>query len=100
MDRPGNKEIQYLLHANYASNFDRYDEWHAYFRTHQPPTLVMWGEGDFVFGVPGAQAYRKDLKTIEMHVLPGAGHFALETNAAEIAALIDAFLTGAVVKNH
>jgi hypothetical protein len=32
MDRPGNKAIQYELHANYASNFDRYPEWQAYFR--------------------------------------------------------------------
>jgi pimeloyl-ACP methyl ester carboxylesterase len=51
MDRPGNKDIQYALHADYASNFDRYEEWHAYFRKYQPPTLVVWGEGDFVFGV-------------------------------------------------
>jgi pimeloyl-ACP methyl ester carboxylesterase len=38
--------------------------------------------------------------TIEMHVLPGAGHFALETNVAEIAALIDAFLAKTGVKNY
>jgi pimeloyl-ACP methyl ester carboxylesterase len=92
MDRPGNKEIQYLLHANYASNFDRYDEWHAYFRKFQPPALVMWGKGDFVFGVPGAEAYRQDLKTIESHILDAAGHFALETHGREIAAYIREFL--------
>jgi pimeloyl-ACP methyl ester carboxylesterase len=91
MDRAGNKEIQYELHANYASNFDRYDEWQAYFRTSQPPTLVMWGKGDFVFGLPGAQAYKRDLKTIELHVL-NAGHFALETSAREIANYIRGFL--------
>jgi pimeloyl-ACP methyl ester carboxylesterase len=85
MDRPGNKDIQYALHSNYASNFDRYEEWHAYFRRCQPPALVLWGEGDFVFGVPGAEAYRKDLTTIEVHILRGAGHFALETHAREIA---------------
>jgi pimeloyl-ACP methyl ester carboxylesterase len=92
MDRPGNKEIQYLLHANYASNFDRYDEWHAYFRKFQPPALVLWGKGDFVFGVPGAEAYRQDLKTIESHILDAAGHFALETHGREIAAYIREFL--------
>jgi pimeloyl-ACP methyl ester carboxylesterase len=91
MDRPGNKDIQYALHANYASNFDRYDEWHAYFRRYQPPTLVVWGKGDFVFGVPGAEAYKKDLKTIEIHML-NAGHFALETNAPEIAGYMRSFL--------
>jgi pimeloyl-ACP methyl ester carboxylesterase len=80
------------LHANYASNFDRYEEWHDYFRRYQPPTLVVWGEGDFVFGVPGAKAYQRDLRTIETHVLPGAAHFALETHATEIAEHIRRFL--------
>jgi pimeloyl-ACP methyl ester carboxylesterase len=91
MDRPGNKEIQYALHANYATNFDRYEEWHAYFRKNQPPTLVMWGKGDFVFGVPGAEAYRRDLKTIELHIMNDAAHFALETNVQEIAGYIRHF---------
>jgi len=91
MDRPGNKDIQYALQANYGSNVERYDEWHAYFRQHQPPTLVLWGKGDFVFAEPGAQAYRKDLPKAEIHVL-NAGHFALETKASEIGALIHTFL--------
>jgi pimeloyl-ACP methyl ester carboxylesterase len=95
MDRPGNKEIQYELHANYASNFEKYDEWHAYFRAYQPPTLVVWGAGDFVFGVAGAEAYKKDLKTIEFHII-NAGHFALETRSAEIAAYIRGFLAGQI----
>jgi len=91
MERPGNKDIQYALQANYGSNVDRYDEWHAYFRQHQPPTLVVWGKGDFVFAEPGAHAYRRDLPKAEVHIL-NAGHFALETKASEIGALIQAFL--------
>jgi pimeloyl-ACP methyl ester carboxylesterase len=92
MDRPGNKAIQYALHANYAANFDRYEEWHAYFRRYQPPTLIVWGRGDFVFGVPGAEAYKRDLPRAELHILEGAAHFALETHSAEIAAYMRAFL--------
>ena len=38
----------------------------------------------------GAEAYRKDLKLVEFHML-NAGHFALETNAAEIAGYIREF---------
>jgi pimeloyl-ACP methyl ester carboxylesterase len=91
MDRPGNKAIQYELHANYASNFDRYDEWHAYFRKYQPPALVVWGKHDFVFGVPGAKAYEKDLENIELHLLDAA-HFALESNGLEIADHMRRFL--------
>ena len=90
MDRPGDKEIQFAMHANYGSNIDHYDEWHEYFRKFQPPTLITWGKGDFVFLPAGAAAYRKDLKHVELHML-NAGHFALETNAAEIAGYIREF---------
>ncbi|MGO8993473.1 MAG: alpha/beta fold hydrolase [Polyangiaceae bacterium] len=91
MDRPGNKEIQLALHSNYGSNVERYGEWQAYFRQHQPPTLVVWGKGDFVFSEAGARAYARDLKTLETHILD-AGHFALETHSLEIAQYIRAFL--------
>jgi pimeloyl-ACP methyl ester carboxylesterase len=91
MDRPGNKEIQFALHANYGSNPELYDRWHDYFRSARPPTLVVWGKGDFVFAREGALAYRNDLPDAEIHLLD-AGHFALETNAAEIAGYIRDFL--------
>jgi pimeloyl-ACP methyl ester carboxylesterase len=76
MDRPGNKDIQYALHADYANNFTHYPEWQAYLRTSQPPTLIVWGRGDFVFGVPGALAYAKDLKHPETHILDDAPRIA------------------------
>jgi len=91
MDRPGNKEIQFALHSNYGSNVECYDEWHAYFRAYLPRTLIVWGEGDPVFAPAGAYAYRNDLPAAELHMLD-AGHFALETNAGEIAAYIRAFV--------
>jgi len=91
MDRPGNKDIQYALHVNYGSNLERYSEWHAYFRRHQPPTLVVWGANDPVFASAGATAYRKDLKAVEIHMLD-TGHFALETHANVIAQYMRDFL--------
>jgi pimeloyl-ACP methyl ester carboxylesterase len=90
MDRPGNKAIQLEMHANYGSNIERYEEWHTYFRDHQPPALVAWGRGDRVFASEGAAAYGKDLKSAEIHLLD-AGHFALETHAQTIAELIREF---------
>ena len=90
MDRPGDKEIQFALHADYGSNVERYNEWHAYFRRFQPATLIVWGKNDFVFIPAGAEAYRKDLKHVELHFL-NAGHFALETNATDIAGYIRDF---------
>jgi pimeloyl-ACP methyl ester carboxylesterase len=39
IERPGNRAIQFALQANYGSNVERYEEWHAYFRHYQPATL-------------------------------------------------------------
>ena len=76
LDRPGSDRIQLELQADYVTNLARYPEWHAYFAKHQPPTLVVWGRGDPIFTVAGAEAYAKDLRTIETHFLD-TGHFAL-----------------------
>lgn len=95
LDRPGNKLIQLDLQANYHTNLSQYDTWHAYFRKHQPPTLVVWGEGDPLFGVEGAKAYKRDLNDIEVHLL-NTGHFALEEDAEIIAGHIQRFLKAKV----
>lgn len=42
LDRPGNDAIQLNLLHNYQSNLARYDEWHEFFRSKQPKTLVLW----------------------------------------------------------
>lgn len=91
LDRPGNKDIQFALHANYGSNVERYDEWHSYFRTFLPPMLVVWGKGDPIFAEAGARAYRRDLPDAEIHLLD-TGHFALETHSPEISRYMRAFL--------
>jgi pimeloyl-ACP methyl ester carboxylesterase len=92
LDRKGNSDIQLALFRSYASNLALYDKWHAYFRKYQPPTLIIWGRNDKIFIAPGADAYKKDLTTPEMHLLNG-GHFLLEEYHAEAARLIDRFLT-------
>ena len=91
LDRPGNAEIQLQLFWDYQFNPNLYPEFHEYFRTRQPPTLITWGKHDEIFGCPGAEAYRRDLPNAEIHLLD-AGHFALETHGEEIAQLIRAFL--------
>ena len=87
LDRPGSAERQMALFMDYRNNVPLYDAWHAYFRDHQPKTLVAWGKGDPFFGVPGAQAYGKDLKDVTVELLD-AGHFALEECADDVAVLI------------
>ena len=90
-DRPGNKAIQLQLFYDYGSNPPLYPEWQAYFRRHQPPTLVVWGKNDQIFPAAGAHPYQRDLRNIEIHLLD-TGHFALEEDGDVIADLIRRFL--------
>ena len=84
LDRPGNEAIQLKLFVNYQTNVALYDAWHAYFRQHQPKTLVVWGKGDPLFTVAGAEAYKKDLKNVKVRFYNGS-HFVLEEQADDIA---------------
>lgn len=92
LDRPGNDEIQLALFRNYATNLGLYDQWHAFLRERQPSTLIIWGKNDKLFIAPGAEAFRKDLKQVEIHLLNG-GHFLLEEHHAEAAQLIDGWMS-------
>jgi pimeloyl-ACP methyl ester carboxylesterase len=89
--RPGNDEIQLDLFGDYASNIARYPTFQAYFRTRRPPTLAVWGRHDPFFLPAGAAAFAGDNPDAEIHLFD-TGHFALETHATEIAAVIRAFL--------
>lgn len=91
LDRPGNQEIQLALLYSYGSNPPLYPKWQEYFRTYQPPTLIVWGKNDGIFPAAGAYPYQRDLKTVDFHLFD-TGHFALEEDGAEIAALIRGFL--------
>jgi pimeloyl-ACP methyl ester carboxylesterase len=91
LDRKGNDEIQLDLLLSYGSNPPLYPSWQAYFRKHQPPMLIAWGKNDQIFPADGAEPYKRDLKTLEYHLLD-AGHFALETDGDQIAKLMREFL--------
>lgn len=91
MARPGAEEIQLDLIRDYRNNVALYPDFQAYFRRHQPPVLAAWGRHDPAFIPVGAEAYKRDNPVAEVHFLD-AGHFALETHAREIAALIIDFL--------
>ena len=91
LDRPGNHAIQLALLYSYGSNPGRYPAWQAYFRTHQPPVLITWGQNDKIFPAEGAHPYLRDLPQAELHLLD-TGHFALEEEGAQIAALMRDFL--------
>jgi pimeloyl-ACP methyl ester carboxylesterase len=91
LTREGNPSIQLALFHSYGSNPPLYPEWQEYFRTHQPPTLVVWGEHDYIFPADGAYPYQRDLENIEIHML-NTGHFALEEDGEVIAEHIRSFM--------
>jgi len=91
MSRPGMDDIQLDLVLDYRTNDASYPAWQAYFREHQPPLLAVWGDQDPFFLPAGAKAYKRDLPDAEVHLLH-TGHFALETNAPDIADYIRDFL--------
>lgn len=91
LDRPGIDEIMLDLFYDYRTNAALYPQFQAFFRAHQPPTLIVWGKNDVIFPADGARAYLKDLPRAELHLLD-SGHFALEDKGADIAALMRDFL--------
>ncbi len=96
LDRPDNAAAQLELFYNYRANLELYPQWHDYFRTHQPPTLIVWGKHDPFFGPEGAHAFQRDLKNAEVHLLD-TGHFALDEEGEVIAAHIRRFLPVALL---
>ena len=91
MNRPGAHEIQLDLFRDYRSNVALYPAFQAYFRTHRPPFLAVWGKNDPFFLPPGAEAFKRDLPQAVVRFFD-TGHFALETHADEIAKAIAEFL--------
>jgi pimeloyl-ACP methyl ester carboxylesterase len=91
VNRPGNKDIQLDLLLDYQTNLSLYPKWQNYFRTSQPPMLIVWGKNDVCFPAPGAEAYKRDIKDLDFHLLD-TGHFALEDSENEIADLMLKFL--------
>lgn len=89
--RPGNDEIQLDLFGDYQSNVALYPTFQKYIRDNRPPLLAVWGKNDPFFLPAGAEAYRRDQPKAEIHLLD-AGHFALESQGPEIAAIVLDFL--------
>jgi pimeloyl-ACP methyl ester carboxylesterase len=90
LNQPGQADIQSDLFYDYRTNVEAYPKWQAWMREKQPRLLVIWGKHDLSFDPSEPEAYRRDVPNAEVHVLD-AGHFALDTAADEIAALVRAF---------
>jgi len=60
-------------------------------RENQPRLLVIWGKYESSFDPSEPESYRRDVPKAEVHIVDG-GHFALDTAADDIAALVQGFV--------
>ena len=91
LSQPGQAEIQSDLFYDYRTNVNSYPKWQAWLREKEPRLLVIWGKFDPSFAPSEPEAYRRDVPNAQVHRLD-AGHFALDTAADEIAALLRGFV--------
>jgi len=91
LSQPRQADIQSDLFYDYRTNVDAYPKWQRWMRQGQPRLLVIWGKYDQSFELSEPEAYRRDVPKAQVHVLD-AGHFALDTAADEIAALVRGFV--------
>ena len=91
LNAPGQAQIQSDLFYDYRTNVEAYPKWLAWLRKTQPKLLVLWGKHDLSFDLGEPERYRKDVINAQVYVLD-AGHFALDTKADEIAALVREFM--------
>jgi len=87
LNAPGQAQIQTDLFYDYRTNVATYRKWQAWLQKTLPKLLVLWGKHDPSFDIGEPERYREDVPNAGVHLLD-AGHFALDTKADEIAALI------------
>ena len=91
LNAPGQAQIQSDLFYDYRTNVEAYPKWRAWMHKMQPKLMVIWGRHDLSFDLGEPERYRNDVPNAEIQVLD-AGHFALDTKADEIAALVRRFM--------
>ncbi|MEV6911919.1 alpha/beta hydrolase [Amycolatopsis sp. NPDC051071] len=91
LDRPGRETAMRDLLWDYRNNPPVYPKFQAWLRETQPPVLAVWGRNDQFFVPAGAEAFRNDVPSAEVHFFD-TGHFALEEDVEPISELIDRFL--------
>ena len=90
LNRPGNKDIQLDLFYDYRTNVPLYPKFQEYFRTLKVPVLAIWGKNDNIFVKEGAEAFKRDVKKLEVKLVDD-GHFAIENNEELFAKEMDGF---------
>jgi len=91
LSEPKQAQAQTDLFYDYRTNVDAYPSWQVWMQMNQPKLLVLWGKHDPSFDGGEPERFREDVPNAEINILD-AGHFAMDTKANEIAALIDNFM--------
>jgi pimeloyl-ACP methyl ester carboxylesterase len=91
LNQPGQVEIQSDLFYDYRTNVENYPRWQSWMHEKQPRLLVIWGKYESSFDFSEPESYRRDVPKAQVHIVDG-GHFALDTAADEIAALVRDFV--------
>lgn len=91
VSREGNDQIQLALFRDYHTNRAIYPLLHEFLRTSEVPVLAVWGRNDEIFDAAGAQAFARDAKDAEVHLIDG-GHFLLESHLDVVAGYLRGFL--------
>lgn len=90
---PKRREIAIDVIAGLKENLEWFPRYQSYLRTHQPPTLIVWGPRDGYMPERSARAYLRDLPNAELHLFEEGGHWLLETHLHDVAARIRPFLS-------
>jgi pimeloyl-ACP methyl ester carboxylesterase len=91
MSLPGRLETHRALVLDNRSHVARFGDIANYLVRWQPAALMLWGRHDIFFELEETLSWMKALPRMEAHILDGP-HLLLETNSAECAALMSAFV--------
>ena len=91
LNQPGQADIQSDLFYDYRTNVAAYPKWQAWLREDAATAFGDLGEARSLVRSWRAGSLSRDVPNAEVYVLD-AGHFALDTKADEIAALVREFM--------
>jgi pimeloyl-ACP methyl ester carboxylesterase len=91
MSLPGRLETHRALVLDNRSHVARFGDIANYLARWQPAALMLWGRHDIFFELEETLSWMRTLPRMEAHILDGP-HLLLETNSAECAALMSAFV--------
>lgn len=92
MRKPDNQAIMVDLMGRIRDSVARWPDFQAYLREHRPPALIVWGPNDGYLPAEAAHAYLTDLPDAELHLIPDAGHWLIETHLDQLVGLTRDFL--------